>query len=140
MGREAVIIENGHSGGIGFRRTCADATGIEKGALLILSGANEVFNSNGSAHSKAFGGIASTEKVASDGSTTIGAIMDGSWDLFVINTGVTGQAVVLSGANFVRAVAEGDINACTMSSALVGYLEEPASSASGAYRVRLRGY
>ena len=116
-------------------RNIADAAGIAKGTLLMLSGVNIALASPNTSGA-AFGGIAVEEKTASDGVTTIGCAMDGVWDIYNCATasGATGSAVCLSGVNTVRACAAGDL----LTGALIGYLEE-TGTASVANRVRLGG-
>ena len=55
--------------------TCADNTGIEKGTHLKLTDPMTVIITSGAANM--FAGIASEEKVANDGKTTIGVYMRG---------------------------------------------------------------
>ena len=73
--------------------TCADGTGIEKGALLILSDPNTVATTTGD--TDAIIGIAAEEKVASDGRTKIGVYLRGIFRGFAGAAGVTvGQGII----------------------------------------------
>lgn len=59
-----------------------------------------------------FGGIASTEKVASDGSVKIGAWTCGIFDLMSdLGAIVAGDFVTISGANTIREATEADLQA-----------------------------
>ena len=102
MANEAVIIEL-QEGAHPVRFTCADGTAIPKGTLLKLSDPRTVAAT--SASNDYFAGIAATEKVASDGQTSIGVWVPGQnniFDLYVANSTVTaGKYVVVSGANTV---------------------------------------
>ena len=69
--------------------TCADNTGIEKGALLKISDPYTVALAAGDADY--IGGIAATEKIANDGKTTISVYRHG------IFKGVAGAAGVTAG-------------------------------------------
>ena len=67
MAKEAVLLVETEPP---ISMTCADGTGIEKGTLLVLSGANTVIAHDGTAD-VIFAGIAAAEKIASDGNTHI---------------------------------------------------------------------
>jgi len=87
------------------RYTVYDTPGIAKGAVLKLSGPNQV---GACVTVGAFGGIAVEEKTASDGIVNIGCAMDGEWDMYA-GGGTTisvGELVQLSGPNTI----EGDVN------------------------------
>jgi len=73
--------------------TCADGTGITKGALLILSDPNTVATTTGD--TDAIIGIAAEDKIASDGKTKIAVYMRGIFKGFAGAAGVTaGQALI----------------------------------------------
>jgi len=105
MANEATKVEiYGSPPGTPIRYTVDDAAAIEKGTLMSLSGsgvrtgyANVIADSD-------FIGIANTEKVASDGSTTLGVWTTGIFDLTCGASGgiVRGAAVRLSGANTIQ--------------------------------------
>ncbi|MCK9371354.1 DUF2190 family protein [Candidatus Dojkabacteria bacterium] len=137
MANEAVIIELGFNGGRPIERTCLDAVGITKGALLQLQDPNTASGANlDAASGQAFAGIAAMDKVASDGSTTISCYTSGVFDLKCnASVGITaGAPVCLSGTNLIRVAAAGDL----LTGAVIGYAEETAS-ASEVVRVRLLG-
>lgn len=72
--------------------TCADGTGIEKGAILEISDPMTVATTNGD--SDKIIGIAAEEKIASDGKTTIGVYLRGIFKGFAGAGGVTvGRAI-----------------------------------------------
>lgn len=134
MANEAVIVElMGQPSGVPIRFTCADGVGIEKGTLLwfsdnrTISGASVDCNLTG----KAFAGIAATEKVASDGSTTIGVWTKGIFDLTSVAAAGTegaigaGHYVVLSGSNLIARLKD---NATILSGAVIGKALEDASA------------
>lgn len=112
MANEAVILELlGYDKGQDVRYTCANATGIAKGCILQVSGADlTVIASAGSGDT--FAGIASAEKVASDGATSIGAHTEGIFDLTCIPNGAEitlGSSVAISGANLIRKAKAADL-------------------------------
>ena len=73
--------------------TCADGTGIEKGALLILTDPMTVATTTGD--TDAIVGIAAEEKIANDGRVTIPVYMRGIFKGFAGAAGVTaGQAII----------------------------------------------
>lgn len=131
MANEAVIIELGVTGGNPIRRTCADAYGIEKGALLRLVDPNTISGANIGV-AQPFAGIAAAEKVANDGSTSIACYTEGVFDLYADGAITVGDNVCMSGANKVASC--GAISG----GCIVGYAEETATAAE-TIRVRLRG-
>jgi hypothetical protein len=74
-----------------------NAVALEKYDILKMSGAYSV--AKASASGDIIAGLAATEKVASDGSTTIGAITSGVFDLFVGGAVAIGDDLVFSGAH-----------------------------------------
>lgn len=68
--------------------TCADGTGIEKGAILKIADLMTVSLADGDADY--VGGIAAEEKIASDGKTKIGVYRQG---IFKGTAGATGATV-----------------------------------------------
>ena len=76
--------------------TCAEATGIEKGALLIL--ANPLTVTTHAANDEAlFAGIAGAEKIADDGATKIPVYMGGVFILTGSAAISAGETLALSG-------------------------------------------
>lgn len=71
--------------------TCADATGIEKGALLTLSDLRTVATC--AANSAMIAGIAAREKVASDGRTELAVYRRGWFDMVASGAISVGQPV-----------------------------------------------
>jgi hypothetical protein len=71
--------------------TCADGTGIEKGALLKISDPRTV--SLSSANYDAIAGIAVNEKIASDGITQIGVIKRGRVKMLLSGSATVGDPV-----------------------------------------------
>lgn len=110
MANEAVIIErNMFSSPIRF--TVADGTGIEKGAILKLSDPRTAAAADGD--SDIVAGIAASEKVASDGSTSLGVHVPGQNNIFDLKVApggavAVGQLVSTSGANLIDAAAATD--------------------------------
>ena len=98
MSNEAVILELLGNGGDPINFTCADGTGIAKGAVLELTDARTVITC--SAVDKPIAGIAAAEKVASDGATTIAVYTNGIFDMDIVagGTSVLGADVVSAGA------------------------------------------
>ena len=82
---------------------CADGTGIEKGALLMLTDPRTVALSTGD--EDYFVGIAGREKIASDGRVRIAVYTDGIFDIMCSGAVTAGQAVATfsstGGSNFI---------------------------------------
>jgi hypothetical protein len=74
--------------------TCADGTGIEKGALLILSDPMTVATTTGDTDEIV--GIAAEEKVANDGRTKIAVYMRGVFRGFAGAAGATAGLALIS--------------------------------------------
>jgi len=117
------------------RRTVADGTAISKGTLCKLSSVNTATAATGSG--EPFAGIASTDKEASDGATTLGFFTNGVFDIAMDSaaTGINGGLVCMSGADLLRAAVAGDI----LSGAIVGRLEE-TGTAGTVVRVKVGGF
>ena len=108
MANEAVILELvGQPSGEPIRFSVEDGTTIEKGTLMKMSG-SDMYALASSADGDIFAGIAATEKVANDGSTTLGLWTKGLFDL-KSNTGTLtmGKMVKLSGANLIAGIETG---------------------------------
>jgi len=106
MANEAINLEAPR---IVKRYTVLDSVGIAKGTILRLS-AGDLYADASSADGDVFAGVAIEEKTANDGITSIGAAVDGVWDI-KCNAGVgiaLGAMVCLSGANLIRTVVEAD--------------------------------
>lgn len=90
--------------------TCADGTGIAKGALLELSDPMTVAVTNGD--TDAIVGIAAEEKIASDGKTTIGVYMHGIFKGFAGAAGTTaGQGIITdTGTGAANELVNADVN------------------------------
>ena len=107
MANEAVIVElhGGHKGQP-VRFTCADGVGIEKGTLLYLSDPQTAAATVATASGQYFVGIANTEKVANDGSTSIGVSTSGIFDLYATSGSAinAGEMVITSGSNAIQSI------------------------------------
>jgi hypothetical protein len=132
MANEAVIIELPRNINA-IRRTCAEATTIEKLTLCKLTDPNTIAAS--SARDE-WGGVLAMEKVGGDGSTSASVHLDGTFDMLIAAGGSTsiGEAVTLSGTNQIDAATEAEIQL----GKFIGWSEETGSSAE-VVRVRLRG-
>lgn len=106
MTNEAVIIELIESG-VPIRYTVADGTGIAKGTLLKITDPRTAVAT--SADNDPFAGIASSEKVASDGSTYLDAYTKGIFDLKTDGNITAGGRVSIKAANTVAQVAAADL-------------------------------
>ena len=112
--------------------TCADGTGIEKGAIckltdnmtaIITSGAND-----------AFAGIVAVEKIASDGNTIVSLYRDGIFKMTSAAAITVGDAVTTSAtANKIQTA-----TAASVASAILGVALETASGADESIYVELR--
>ena len=94
MANEAVLI---HEMDLPIPMTCADGTGIEKGALLKIADPFTVSLANGAADIIA--GIAAEEKIASDGKVKIGVYMRGIFSMKSDGTIAVGAGVIADGSN-----------------------------------------
>lgn len=74
--------------------TCANATGIEKGALLTLTDPMTVATTTGD--TDAIIGIAAEEKIANDGRTKIGVYLRGVFKGFAGAAGVVAGMAIIS--------------------------------------------
>ena len=74
--------------------TCADGAGIEQGAILKLADPNTASLSDGDEDYNA--GICHTEKIASDGTTSVSTYTDGLFDMYVSGSVTAGQALATS--------------------------------------------
>jgi len=73
--------------------TCADGTGIEKGAILVLTDPMTAATTTGD--TDACAGIAAEEKIASDGKTKIAVYREGIFKGYAGLAGVTaGKAII----------------------------------------------
>jgi len=99
MADEAIIVELLGNRGDPIQYTCLDANAIPKGTVLELEDLRTVKVM--SATDKPVAGIAAHEKVASDGSSTIGVYTNGIFKMVVGSTGCTvgSQVVSESGTN-----------------------------------------
>lgn len=123
MANEATIIEL-MNGGRPIRFTCADGTGIPKGTLLGLSDDRTV--SVSTAADTPLVGIAASEKVADDGSTTIAAYTDGIFELLSdVGTDSAGAMMTSNSADNVIATAEA---ADLLNGSTIGFLLQDAAS------------
>lgn len=104
--------------------TCSNTTGIEKGALLVLSDPFTVATTTGD--TDAIIGIAAEEKIANDGKTTIDVYLRG------IFKGLAGAAGVTAGMGIISDTGTGAANdlvvADVNSEHLVGMALETATS------------
>ena len=128
MAYEAVESSVPFNSGQVIRFAVSDGTGIEKGTPLVLSGAAVNSTSMVKAASAAgtievFAGIAQDEKVASDGSTTIGAATNGVYRMYAGIAMGAGTLVSLSGL-FLKPATAGEI----LSGAVVGKLLEATTT------------
>ena len=89
-----------------------DATGIEKGTILRLSGVSsrKVVATSGSDIDVAPAGIARREKIALDGRTRLAVFRKGIFDILLGGTCNVGDKVIISGVNTVRAGTIADLS------------------------------
>lgn len=123
MANEAVIIEL-FNGGRPISFTCAEATTIEKGTLLELSGDRTVIAST--TDNAAIVGIAAAEKVGGDGSTTIAAYTDGIFDMLT-DAGSDAVGVMLANSATENVLQTADA-ADWLQGSYVGHLLEAAGA------------
>jgi len=126
MANEAVIIEL-FNGGRPIRYTCADGTGIAKGALMELTNGSDRTVTVFANAASACVGVAAMEKVASDGSTEISVYTDGIFDVLT-DSGSDNAGVVVANDGTANTVGTADA-ADLLASAELGYLLEVAGNA-----------
>ena len=133
MANEASIIEL-FNGGRVIQYTVQDAVAIPKGSLLELDADRRVIVAT--TVGGVFCGVAVSEKVASDGSTTIGAYTDGIFDMVSdAGTDITGTKMVLTAADNVIGTG---VAADLLLSTVVGYyLEAGKNAGTEAVRVNI---
>jgi hypothetical protein len=108
MANEAVIIELLGNQGDVVRYTVADAATIEKGTLGKITDPRTAVATG--ADNDPFSGIAASEKVINDGSTTLGFYTHGIFDLKDSGAGITvGERVSIKGANVIAKCAAADL-------------------------------
>lgn len=125
MAREAVPVEL-YNGGRQRRLTVADANAITKGTLLSLQDPRTASGSLGTSVAGAFpcAGVASMDKEASDGSTSITVWTDGIFEMYASGAITRGNPIVFTTGNYVNAVG----STATASGAIIaGYAMETAS-------------
>lgn len=120
MALECTLIEEW---GIPTSYTCANGTGIEKGAILTLSDPATVATTTGD--TDAVVGIAAAEKIASNGQTKIAVHTTGKF------RGYAGAAGVTAGMGIITDTATGAANELVVadvnSEHIVGYALETAT-------------
>ena len=103
----------GQPKGVPMRYNIPNQKAIEKNRVLVMSGADaRESSSTDSGANAVFLGISSTEKVANDGSTSIGAWTKGNFGFAVapMKGSISGGHMVsLSGQNLVRPATAGEI-------------------------------
>lgn len=110
----------------------ANATGIEKGTLVMLSGGNGATASDADSHGGAFAGITAVEKIASDGTTHLAVYKRGKFDLVVATGGsvTAGQLVSVSGANRIKTALAAEVEGG-------GIVGKALETASGDIRIQV---
>ena len=98
--------------------TCADGTGIEKGAVLKMTDPNTAATSDGD--EDVFAGIAYTEKVANDGNTHI-SVLYGPGDEF---KGIASGSIAI-----------GDVLSTAAGNGFTNYLQAATAGLSGGHVV-----
>ena len=96
--------------GVPIPFTCADGTGIEKGAILMLTDPMTAATTTGD--TDAVAGIAAEEKIASDGKTKIAVYREGIFKGFAGAAGVTvGMGIITdTGTGAANELVDADIN------------------------------
>lgn len=124
---EAGIIELLGDRGDVIRYTVADATAISKGSLMRLTDPRTCIKNSASMSYMPVAGIASADKVANDGSTSMGCYTHGIFELRTSEGAglLTGDSVCMSGANNEICLAR---EADTISGGILGKALETATS------------
>lgn len=107
MANEAVIIELLGNAGDPVKFTVADGVAIPKNSLMVISDPRTASISSGD--NQPFAGIAASEKVANDGSTSLACYTHGIFDLTDSGAGITaGERVSIKATNQIAKVAAAD--------------------------------
>lgn len=107
--------------------TCADGTGIEKGAVLKLSNPRTVALS--SVVYEPIAGVLAAEKIASNGVTQVGVFKRGRFKMKLSGSCTAGHPVAsASDANFPNYVCDGMGVAAVSGSAVMGIFEETGTT------------
>ncbi len=84
--------------------------GVEKGTLMMLSGARLASPSTADTASEVFAGVARREKIAIDGRTRLALFTEGIFRMTAASENVTlGAMVSLSGANLIKDATSGEL-------------------------------
>jgi len=122
--------------------TVADGTGLEKGSLLRLQGANTGVSGQNCfnvALAEQCAGITAAEKIASDGLTKVAVYLDGEFAFYMSGGVLAGQPVIacLSGATYPNWVQSGANLAMLSGSQILGYALENITTTGTLCRVRV---
>ncbi|MDD5051009.1 MAG: hypothetical protein PHV93_04725 [Candidatus Pacebacteria bacterium] len=125
MASEAVIIELLGNGGDPIRYTVDNATAVAKGTIMKITDPRTAAATT--AADEPVAGIAASEKVANDGSTTLALYTNGIFDLKDANAGgcTCGAMVAIGGANLIDDADANDL----LQNSTVGYALETAAGA-----------
>ena len=104
MAQEASnVCLTGNPVGRPIKYTVLNGDNISGGTLLAISGsANRTATKTGAISGARFAGVATADKVAGDGATTIGVYTEGIFDMWTSDTIAEGESVSLSGSNYIR--------------------------------------
>jgi len=117
MANEAVLV---YEDSLPWPMTCADGTGIEKGAILKMTDPNTCALADGS--EDIFAGIAAEEKIANDGKTKIGVYKSGIFRVLAGGAISVGEALKTGAGAATNEV----IIAATNDQNIIGYSLETA--------------
>ena len=132
MAAELAIIEL-FNGGRPIRYTCADGNALAKGALAVLTDPRTIIT-HAAADTPIVGVIAS-EKVASDGQTTIAVYTDGIFDMTAAAAGTALIGRVVAGSGTANMFTDADANDLLQSSDVGMILEAAANDERVAIRI-----
>ncbi len=137
MANEAVIVELLGNGGDPIEYTVADGVDIPKGSIMQLTTPRTASISSGAGNIPI--GIAASQKVANDGSTTLAIYTNGIFDL-KMNAGETatvGELLVIDGVNNLAKLATTGIEPDDIKLVLGTALETAGSGSTIQVRVNL---
>jgi predicted RecA/RadA family phage recombinase len=125
MANEAVIIELLGNMGDPIRYTVDNATAVVKGTIMKITDPRTAAATT--AADEPIAGIAVSEKVANDGSTTLAVYTNGIFDLKDANAGgcTVGARVAIAGANTIDDADANDL----LQNSTIGYSLETAAGA-----------
>jgi hypothetical protein len=134
MANEAVIIELLGNAGDPIRYTVDNTIGVAKGSLMKLADAR-LISAHAAAADVPIVGIAASEKVANDGSTTLAVYTNGIFDLTAAAAGVTAVGAICACSATAQMITAADADDLLQGSTVGQCLEAHANDEVAAVRI-----